>query len=67
MNHSERERFFLELFSSNRSRIQGLCYGYLGPAEEVEDLFQEIMIDVWNRLPAFRGKRGPAPGCIVSP
>jgi len=56
MNHSERERLFLELFGANKSRIQRLCYGYLGSAEEVEDLFQEIMTNGWNSLPAFRGE-----------
>ncbi|HYW44105.1 MAG TPA: sigma-70 family RNA polymerase sigma factor [Bryobacteraceae bacterium] len=56
MNHSERERLFLELLGANKSRIQRLCYGYLGSAGEVEDLFQEIMTNVWNSLPSFRGE-----------
>jgi RNA polymerase sigma-70 factor (ECF subfamily) len=33
-----------------------LCYGYLGSPEEVEDLFQEIMTNVWNSLPSFRAE-----------
>ena len=56
MSHSERERIFLELFTANKPRIQRLCYGYLGSAEEAEDLFQEIMTNVWNSLPRFRGE-----------
>ncbi|HTS62628.1 MAG TPA: RNA polymerase sigma factor [Candidatus Acidoferrales bacterium] len=55
MNHSERERLFLELFHQHRARIQRLCYGYLNSAAECEDLFQEIMTNVWNSLPGFRG------------
>ena len=56
MTRAERERLFHELFAENQSRIQRLCYGYLGPCGEVDDLFQEIMVNVWNSLPSFRGE-----------
>ena len=56
MNPAERERLFLELLEENKVRIQRLCYGYLNSPSEVEDLFQEIMTNVWNSLPAFRGE-----------
>jgi RNA polymerase sigma-70 factor (ECF subfamily) len=56
MTRAERERLFQELFAENRARIQRLCYGYLGPCGEVEDLFQDVMINVWNSLPNFRGE-----------
>jgi RNA polymerase sigma-70 factor (ECF subfamily) len=59
MTRAERERLFTELFASNQARIQRLCYGYLGPCGEVEDLFQEIMVNVWNSLPSFRGESRP--------
>jgi len=56
MNHAERESLFLQLFAEHKARIQRLCYGYLGSAEDVEDVFQEIMANVWNSLPSFRGE-----------
>jgi RNA polymerase sigma-70 factor (ECF subfamily) len=59
MTRADRERLFTELFASNQARIQRLCYGYLGPCGEVEDLFQEIMVNVWNSLPSFRGECQP--------
>src|SRR5499427_3491752 len=59
MKHSERERLFLELFDRHRARIQRLCFGYLNSAAESEDLFQEIMTNVWNSLPGFRGDSQP--------
>jgi len=59
MTNAERERLFCELFAANQARIQRLCYGYLGPGGEVEDLFQEIMVNVWNSLPSFRGESLP--------
>jgi RNA polymerase sigma-70 factor (ECF subfamily) len=55
MNDASRERIFHELFAGHRARIERLCYGYLGSAEDLEDLFQEIMTNVWNSLPGFRG------------
>jgi RNA polymerase sigma-70 factor, ECF subfamily len=60
MNRAERDRLFQELFAANRSRIQRLCYGYLGSGGDTEDLFQEIMINVWNSLPSFRGESLPS-------
>jgi len=59
MNHSEREQLFLELFHSHKARIQRLCYGYTNSTSESEDLFQEIMTNVWNSLPGFRGDSQP--------
>ena len=59
MNHSERERLFLELFHHHKSRMQRLCYGYTNSASDSEDLFQEIMTNVWNSLPSFRGDSQP--------
>jgi len=56
MNHAERERLFVEVFERNRASLRRLCHGYLGSADEVDDLFQEIMTNVWNSLPSFRGE-----------
>jgi RNA polymerase sigma-70 factor (ECF subfamily) len=55
MTETSRERIFRELFAGHKARIERLCFGYLGSAEELEDLFQEIMTNVWNSLPGFRG------------
>src|SRR5436190_17898640 len=59
MNHTKRERLFLELFHSHKPRIQRLCYGYTNSASESEDLFQEVMTNVWNSLPGYRGDSQP--------
>jgi len=56
MTHAERERLFLELFEQNRASIRRVCFGYLNSASEVDDLFQEIMTNVWHSLPSFRGE-----------
>ena len=54
MTYAERERLFVSLFEQNRAGIRRLCYSYLNSANEVDDLFQEIMTNVWNSLPNFR-------------
>ncbi len=59
MNHAERERLFLDLFQRHKAPVQRLCFAYLNHAAEVEDLFQEIMSNVWNALPSFRGESQP--------
>jgi|SRR5581483_9183675 len=55
MTASERDRLFLEVFQGRKASLHRLCYGFLGSPDEVEDLFQEIMTNVWNSLPGFRG------------
>ena len=56
MTHAERERQFLELFEKNKASIRRVCFGYLNSATEVDDLFQEVMTNVWHSLPSFRGE-----------
>ena len=56
MTHAEQERQFLELFERNKASIRRVCYGYLNSPCEVDDLFQEIMTNVWHSLPSFRGE-----------
>jgi len=54
MKHLEKERLFVGLFEENKTRVLRLCYGYLNSEQEAEDLFQEIMTNVWNSLDGFR-------------
>lgn len=56
MTHAERERQFLDVFEKNKASIRRLCFGYLNSSFEVDDLFQEIMTNVWHSLPSFRGE-----------
>jgi len=55
MNYPERKRMFEDLFERHKAPIQRLCFSWLNSRDEVEDLFQEIMSNVWNALPNFRG------------
>src|SRR4051812_39182464 len=55
MNHAERERIFTELFQRHKAPLERLCFAYLNSSAEVEDLFQEVMSNVWNPPPNSRG------------
>jgi RNA polymerase sigma-70 factor, ECF subfamily len=56
MNREERERQFEEIFRRHKGPVERLCRAWLGSDDDVEDLFQEIMSNVWNALPSFRGE-----------
>jgi len=53
---NSKEKIFEQVFNENRGKIHRLCYAYLIDKTEVEDLFQEVMINVWNSLDKFRGE-----------
>ncbi|PKP34466.1 MAG: RNA polymerase subunit sigma-24 [Bacteroidetes bacterium HGW-Bacteroidetes-17] len=56
MKVSEKEKLFTDLFSKNKGKIYRLCSAYLIDKTEVNDLFQEVMINVWNNIEKFRGE-----------
>jgi RNA polymerase sigma-70 factor (ECF subfamily) len=56
LTYAERERLFVPLFEQSRAGIRRLCYAYLNSTGDVDDLFQEIMTNVWKSLPNFRGE-----------
>lgn len=55
MDLKEKEKLFSEVYETFRHRIYRICYAYIYQKEEVEDLFQEIMINIWNSIDRFRG------------
>jgi RNA polymerase sigma-70 factor (ECF subfamily) len=56
----ERERLFVEIFEANRPRLLRMCAAYLGSAADADDLFQDVMVNVWNGLPRFRHDADPS-------
>ncbi|MBN2432564.1 MAG: sigma-70 family RNA polymerase sigma factor [Acidobacteria bacterium] len=58
MNGHEREQRFGEIYLTMRDRLYRLCRGYLYEPAEAEDLFQEVMANIWHSLPRFRGEAG---------
>jgi RNA polymerase sigma-70 factor (ECF subfamily) len=48
----EEQARFLELLKANYGRWRGIARAYAG--KDAEDLFQEILLQVWRALPTFR-------------
>ena len=54
MSAEEKEKLFTEVFKENKDMIFRLCYTSLNNKDDVDDLFQEVMINVWRNLDGFR-------------
>ena len=49
------ERKFTEMVKEYRKTIYTVCYFFSNDKEEVNDLFQEILINLWKSFKDFRG------------
>ncbi|KAA3660461.1 MAG: RNA polymerase sigma factor [Calditrichaeota bacterium] len=54
MNKRQKEHVFENLFRDNKDKVYRLCRGYFQDSNDVDDLFQEIMLNIWKSLDAFR-------------
>jgi RNA polymerase sigma-70 factor, ECF subfamily len=54
MKTDQQEQLFNDFFREYKDRIYRLCYGYLSDKKEIDDLFQEIMANIWKNLGSFR-------------
>ena len=50
------EREFTRMVKEHRKTIYTVCYLFSKDADEVNDLFQEILINLWKGFPKFRGE-----------
>ena len=50
------EREFEQLVRDHRGTIYTVCYMFSNDQDEVADLFQEVLINLWNSLPSFKGR-----------
>ena len=51
------EQKFLELLNENRNRILRVCRVYSWNAADQDDLYQEILFQIWRGLPALKEKQ----------
>lgn len=54
MNNKEKE--FEDLVAEYRRTIYTVCYFYSKDKAEVEDLFQEVLVNLWRGWDGFRGE-----------
>ena len=50
----KQEEYFTQLVRENKSTIYSVCYMFSKDEEEVNDLFQETLINMWKGLDSFR-------------
>lgn len=50
-----KEEKFNAIVSENRERIQRICRYYNSNAEDQQDMYQEVLVNIWKSLDGFRG------------
>jgi RNA polymerase sigma-70 factor, ECF subfamily len=50
---------FAELLAAYGGSLRRIARGHAGPAGEAEDLYQEILCQLWRSLPSFKGESAP--------
>ena len=51
-----KEQIFTQIYSNLKDKIYRLCLGFTGNPFDANDLFQEILILIWNNLQNFRNE-----------
>ena len=47
---------FEQIVQENKSTIYTVCYMFSKDNDEINDLFQEVLINLWKGFPSFQGK-----------
>lgn len=47
---------FEEMLREHKNTIYTVCYMFSKDREEVNDLFQEVVINIWKGMPSFKGE-----------
>lgn len=50
------EQEFISYINENRNIIYKICFLYSNKFQSQDDLFQEVVINLWNAWPKFRGE-----------
>lgn len=57
---NEQELLFLNLMEQHKQIIYKVCFMYASDDETINDLFQEVMLNLWKGFPRFRGESKPS-------
>lgn len=55
MTTDEREKLFLTVSDEHKALIAKVCYLYSSAVASFDDLYQEVLINLWNGLDGYRG------------
>jgi RNA polymerase sigma-70 factor (ECF subfamily) len=58
MPHADAHQRFLEIVEPNRRRLQALARSFAAGADR-DDLFQEMLLQIWRSLDGFQGRSNP--------
>lgn len=56
MDKQELEKAFIALVEEHKRIIYKVCYVYAADRENLNDLYQEVVINLWKAFPRFRGE-----------
>lgn len=56
MDNLQNEQDFSRIVREHKSTIYTVCYMFSKNEDEVNDLFQEVLINLWKGLQNFRGE-----------
>lgn len=56
MDAKLREKEFVSLIETYKQVIYKVCYMYASETAELNDLYQEVVINLWKAMPHFRGE-----------
>ncbi|MEX0274191.1 MAG: RNA polymerase sigma factor [Flavobacteriaceae bacterium] len=51
----EQETLFLNALEQNKEKLFRVCSIYSSGTEDAKDLFQEVMVHIWNSMKTFKG------------
>lgn len=60
MNRRELEQQFIDLVDRHRQTVYKVCFMYGGNDDNINDLYQEVMLNLWKAFPRFRGDSKPS-------
>lgn len=55
-NRKQKEKDFAQMVRKHKNTIYTVCYMFSKDQDEVGDLFQETLINLWNGFDSFRGE-----------
>lgn len=55
MKQAEQEEQFLGLVETHKHIIYKVCFMYASGDENISDMFQETVLNMWKAFPKFRG------------
>ncbi len=51
-----KEQYFQEIYEQLKNKIYRLCLGFMGNKSDADDLYQEVLIKIWQNLENFRSE-----------